>query len=172
MYKMNEIYYFSFVSFYSLWGNAFRKEKVKSMKKSRSKKLVALVLVTTLLFSISLTAQASWYGFVNDVAIYSGGNIISDEEYVGTNVGGDIWTYTNEAHTMFNGKSYTLTIEKKGWWAWQWDTVATEKGIFGQKSTIKAYNVGDGRYRFVITFNGSLSEPGVYVNKFESYSWD
>lgn len=153
-------------------GDAFRKEKVKTMKKLRSKKLIALVLVATLLFSITLTAHASWYGFVNDVVILEGGVIISDEEYVGANVGGDVWTYVTPSYTMFEGKPYTLTIEKKGWWAWQWDVVATTTGYFGSKATAKAYNVGDGRYRFVVTYDGSLKGNGVYVNKFESYSWD
>ncbi len=144
----------------------------KILAKLRNKKVIALVLATTLLCCTSLTAFASWYGFSHDVTILGGDNILYDAEYTGTNVGGDVWTSVDTAHIAYEGKPYTFYIQKKGWWVWQWDTVASETCYYGRQGTVKAYNCGDGRYRFVLKASDFLKDEGITAYKFESYSWD
>lgn len=138
----------------------------------RRKKVVAIILAVTMIFGTAITAQASWYGFVHNVNLTSQGyTYLYEADYEGANIGADVWTAVDPGFVAFDGLTYTLQIQKKGWWVWQWDTVATTKGVFGEQSSIYAYNVGDGRYRFVIYTNLDFTE-GVYATKFESYSWD
>lgn len=144
----------------------------KILTKIRNRKLVALVLATTLVACMAITAHASSYSFSHNVNILSEGDtVVYDAEYDGNNIRVNVSTAVDYAHSAFNGKPYTLQIQKKGWWLWQWDVVATKTCYFGQDANLAAYDVGSGRYRVVIS-NNYIFNSGVYVTDFSSNSWD
>lgn len=139
--------------------------------KIRKSKFVALVIAATLICCIAPTAYASSYSFSHNVDIVSEGDtIVYDAEYDGDNIRVTVSTGVDYSHGAFNGKPYTLEIQKKGWWIWQWDTVATKTCYLGQDASLAAYNVGSGRYRVVIR-NNYIFSSGVYITSFSSTSW-
>lgn len=144
----------------------------KILTNIRNRKLVALVLATTLMCCMAITVHASSYSFSHQVNIVSEGDtIVHDAEYDGNNISVNVSTAVDYSHSAFNGKPYTLEIQKKGWWLWQWDTVASKTCYFGQDVNLASYNVGSGRYRVVI-HNNYIFNSGVYVTDFSSNSWN
>ena len=144
--------------------------KQKSTK-FRHRKLIALFLATTLICCMAITAHASSYSFSHNVDIRSqGSTTVHEAEYDGNNIRVNVSTAVDTAHSAFNGKAYTLQIQKKGWWVWQWDTVATKTCYFGQDASLASYGGGSGRYRVVIQ-NNYVYNSGVYVTSFSSNSW-
>lgn len=141
---------------------------MKKLISKHGKKLIAMVFALTMMLSTAATAYASWYGFDSKFVIYGRTETtIYDAEYDGNNVGADIWL----GHDIYvpADLQYDFIIQKKEWWGWK--DVAMEKCEMDSQGTVKAWNVGSGRYRFRVYIPVTATDGKLYATKFESYSW-
>lgn len=132
------------------------------------KRVITFLIALLMIFSTSTTVFASWYGFSNKLNILGRTEqTIYDANYDGNNVGADIWI-TNEINIP-SSVNFDFIIQKKEWYGWK--DVAYASCSIASKGTVKAWNVGSGRYRFRVYIPVTYSEGKVYATKFESYSW-
>lgn len=120
-------------------------------------------------FSTVITVTASWYGFDSKYVIPGRTETtILDKEFEGNNVGADIWI----SHDVYipSTVQFDFIIQKREWWGW--NDVAVKKCGIDEQGTVKAWNVGSGRYRFRVYVPVTATDGKIYATKFESYSWD
>ena len=142
---------------------------MKNIILKHGKKLIAMIFALTIVMAMAMTGHASWYGFANKFAIPGRTETtIYDAEYDGNNVGADIWI----SHDVYMPSTiqFEFIIQKKEWWGWK--DVAMEKCGIDNQGTVKAWNVGSGRYRFRVYIPFTATDGKLYATKFESYSWE
>lgn len=141
---------------------------MKKLILKSGKKFIAMFLALTVLMGTAVTAHASWYGFDSKFVIPGRTEVtVLEAEYDGNNVGADIWI----GHDVYMPSTinFDFIIQKKEWWGWK--DVAMEKCGIDSQETVKAWNVGSGRYRFRVYIPFSATDGKLYATKFESYSW-
>lgn len=135
----------------------------------RSKILVSLVAMILMMSTLAISVSASWYGFTHNFHLpQEKETTVFEGEYDGNNVGADIWINWDTIYGKPDNPIIEFSIQKKVWYGWK--TVAVEHQSINNQCTVKAWNVGSGRYRFRV-YNG-FTYGDMYATKFESYSWE
>lgn len=144
---------------------------MKTLTSKHGKKMIAMVIALTLVMATAITASASWYGFSHKFIIPGRTETtVYDAEYDGNSVGADIWIHHDSDIYIPSTLQFEFIIQKKEWWGWK--DVAMEKCGIDDQGTVKAWNVGSGRYRFRVYIPFTATDGKLYATKFESYSWE
>lgn len=145
---------------------------MKTCAEKYGKKLVLLFMVITVVLSTAITASASWYGFSHKYTIPGRTEItVYEADYDGNHVGADIWINLDSSIYIPTDLKYEFIIQKKEWWGWK-DVSMEYCRMHDDYGTVKAWDVGSGRYRFRVYIPFTCSDGKLYATKFESYSWE
>jgi len=145
---------------------------MKTYAKKYGKRLIMLFTVMAVVLSTAVTAFASWYGFDHKFTIPGRTETtVYEAEYDGNNVGADIWIDWASSIYIPPDLKYEFIVQKKEWWGWK-DVGMEYCRMHDEYGTVKAWNVGSGRYRFRVYIPFTASDGKLYASKFESYSWE